>query len=250
MRPKHDDSVTTNDDDPSLIGAMDREALLASVETETVKIISKLLLGMGGLVFLLFLVSFLPGLDRLVPATPITFAALVVALVTLGIVTVLVYVAPQLETLVQQGFSGPDVLAMNVGAVVKHLVMLLAVLVAYRGLAGAITPFLAETDSVWAYDLSFLVLALIPTALVGIHLYRGLDPAADLLTSKVTTTAAPTAPAEEESDPDAVEPGTPAEESAESGDETVSSEDEAESAETETSADESGDTADGDDSGK
>lgn len=249
MSAKHDDSVTSDDNEPSLVHAMDREALLASVEPEAVKTVVKLLLGMGGLVFLLLLVSFLPGLDRLVPATPITFAGLVIALVTLGIVAVLVYVAPQLETLVQQGFTGDDALATNVAAVVKHLVILLAVLVAYRGLAGAIVPFLAETDSIWADDLSFLVLALIPTALIAIHLYRGLDPAADLLTSKVTTTAAPTVPVEEESESDTAGQETTTDESSASEDKTVSSGDEA--AEVDTVSDEqSGDAADSDDSTK
>lgn len=205
MTANHNDSVTADDNDSSLVPTMNREALLDSVEPETVKTVVKLLLGMGGLVFLLVVVSVLPGLDRLVPATPITFAALVGAIVTLGLVAVLVYVAPHLETLVWQEFAGPDALAANVAAIVKQLVILVAVLVAYRGLAGAVVPFLADTDTVWAYDLAFLALALIPTALIARHLYQGLDPAADLLTKKVTTTAGTAGSAE--ADPDAESTG-------------------------------------------
>lgn len=187
MTATHDDSATAEDEE-SLVRQMDPDALLASVESETVKNVVKLLLGVGGLVFLLGLASFLPGLERLVPATPITFASLVVALVTLGIVAVLVYVAPQLETLVEQGLDADDAVATHAGAIVKHLVVLLAALVAFQGLSGAFVPFLAQTNSVLIYDLSFLVLALVPTALIAVHLYRGLDPAAELLTAKVTTT--------------------------------------------------------------
>lgn len=193
MSAEPDTSTASDENDTALIGSMDRGAVLDSVEPATVKTVVKLSLGIVALVFLLALVSVLPGLDRLVLATPITFAALVVALVTLGIVAVLLYVAPQLASLVEQGFAGPEDLTTNVAAVVQYLVVLLAVLVAYRGLADAIVPFLVDTNSVWAYDLSFLVLALIPIALIARHLYRGLDPAADLLTQKVTTTAGPAA---------------------------------------------------------
>lgn len=189
MSATNDESVPTADDESADVHGTDRTARLASVELETVRTVVKLLLGMGGLVFLLVLVSVLPGLDRLVPTTPITFGSIVVALLTLGIVALLVYVAPRLETLVQEEFAGSDALASNVAAIVKQLVVLLAVLVAYRGLAGVIVPFLAETDTIWAYDLAFLVLALIPTALIAWQLFQGLDPAADLLTEQVTTSA-------------------------------------------------------------
>lgn len=200
MSTNHDEPRGTEDSERSLLDEFDKERLLASADPETVKTVTKLLLGAGGLVFLLALVSVLPGLDRVVPATPITFASLAVAVLTLGIVAALAYVAPHLETLVRDEVPGRVALATNVGAVVKHLVVLLAVLVAYRGLAGAVVPFLAETGSVWAYDLTFLVLALVPTARIALHLYRGLDPAADLTTQRLTATTTP-----EETDADATE---------------------------------------------
>jgi len=170
------------------LSEVDREVLFESVDPETVESVAKLLIGTAGFVFLLGVVSLLPGIDRLVPGTPVTVGALVVALITLGIVVLLLSVAPRLAFLVRREFFDSGDLGMHVAGIVKHLVVLLAVLVAYRGLASATVPFLATVEAVWAYDLAFLLLSLVPTAFVARHLYRGLDPAAGRLTRTVTAT--------------------------------------------------------------
>lgn len=180
---------SADDTDQSHATVIDRDTPVESLDSATVRPIVKLFYGIASLVFLLVLVSLLPGMDRLVPATPITVGSLVVALVTLAIVAMLVTVAPRLEPIVREELAGPVPLATTVAGIITHLILLLAVLVAYQGLSGVFVPFLVDSNMVWVYDLSFLVLAAIPTARIAIHLYRGLDPAADFLTHEVIATA-------------------------------------------------------------
>lgn len=188
MKGKLEESGSPDDGAAPPFQIMRHETLLASVDPEIVKAVVKPLLGMGALVFLLVIVSFLPGLDQVIPATPITFSALVIALFSMGIVSVLMYVAPQIEKLMQQKFGGSTALATNAAAIAKHLDVLLAVFIAHWGLEGALFPFLWGTNVVWLYDVVFLLLALIPTAHITRHLYLGLDPAAEFLTRKITST--------------------------------------------------------------
>lgn len=163
---------------PEVRDAVDESALRSSI---------RLLLGAAGLVFVLFLSSLLPGLPRLVPETPVSFLALVGAVVTLAVVGLLVVLAPMLASLVRVLLVKPEQLVEHLASVVLYLVLLVAVLVAHAGLAPAVVPFLG--DAAWAYDIAFLVLSLPPLSVITIRLYAALDPTTDLLTRKVTGTA-------------------------------------------------------------
>jgi hypothetical protein len=162
---------------------IDRTTLSDSVGRDTVRSASKVLLGGVSLVFVLWLVTLVPGIDRLVPQTPVTFAAVAGAIVTVALVTLLCYAAPKLATITRMGIDGPKEIVENVAGIVYWLVVLAAVLVAHSGFAGVVTPFL--DDAVWLYDVTFLVAALPAVAIVAARLYTVLDPGADLVAAKV-----------------------------------------------------------------
>lgn len=165
-----------------------RSEIRDAVDESTLRSSIRLLLAAVGLLFLLFLVSLLPGLARLVPQTPVSFAAVVGAVVTLAVVGLLVVLAPMLASLVRVTLAEPKELVEHLASVVLYLVLLVAVLVANQGLAAAVTPFLG--DAAWIYDIAFLLLSLPPLVVVAVRLYAALDPATDLLTRKVTTSGA------------------------------------------------------------
>lgn len=173
---------------PDLFGRVDRKRIVEAVDPETVRPVVKLLLGAAAVVFLLGLVSLLPGVDRIVPETPITFLAVATAVVTVTLAGILVTVARPVEELVYEAAAGPDAVRLRTAVIAKHLVVLTAVLVAYHGFAGVMVPFLAVTDSVWLYDVGFLVLALVPTAFVAYYASRALDPSAAYLTEQLLAT--------------------------------------------------------------
>src|SRR6056297_1038254 len=104
-----------------------------SLDRETVRSASKVLLAGVSLVFVLYLVTLVPGIDRLVPQTPVTFAALASAVVTVVLVTLLLSAAPKLASLARMGLDGPRAVVENVASVVYWLVVLAAVLVAHSG---------------------------------------------------------------------------------------------------------------------
>lgn len=170
------------------MNSTNRPGIRDAVDESTLRASIRLLLAAVGLVFLLFLVSLLPGLDRLIPQTPVSFAAVVGAVVTLAVVGLLVVLAPMLASLVRVTLAEPKELVEHLASVVLYLVLLVAVLVAHQGLAPAITPFLGDTA--WAYDIAFLLLSLPPLAIITVRLYAALDPATDLLTRKVTGSSA------------------------------------------------------------
>ena len=154
-----------------------------SVDRETVRSASKVLLAGVSLVFVLYLVTLVPGIDRLVPQTPVTFAAFAGAVVTVVLVTLLLSAAPKLASLARMGLGGPREVVENVASVVYWLVVLAAVLVAHSGLAGLVTPVL--DDAVWVYDVAFLLAALPAVAVVAARLYSTLDPGATLVADRV-----------------------------------------------------------------
>lgn len=158
---------------------------LESVDPDTFRAVAKHALAAGVILLVLALLAVLPGLDRTVPDTPLSWFALVVGVGTLLLVRVVVGAAGSVENLVRESLAGPVELRVTAGVVVKHLVVLAAVLVAYRGLAGFFVPLLAPSDSVWLYDTAFLALALVPTGFVAYYLYGALDPSAAHLTRRV-----------------------------------------------------------------
>ena len=161
-----------------------RPSVPASLDRDAVQSISKLVLATLSLLVLLYLVSVLPGVDRLIPGTPVTVAAIAGAVVTIAIVALLLYLAPALAALVRSTVDGPEAVVDDVAAIVHLFVVLIAVLVAHRGLEPAVAPLL---DGVaWVYDVVFFALALPPLAILAARLYVSLDPISELLADKLT----------------------------------------------------------------
>jgi len=163
---------------------MNRTAITSSVGRETVRSVAKILLAAGSLLFVAYLVSLLPGVDRIVPQTPVSIAALVGAFVTVVVVALLLVAAPKLAQLTRMALTGPRDVVENLASLVYWLVALTAVLIAHRGLAGAVVPLLGA----WVYDVVFLLAALPAVAIVAARLYAALDPAAELFADSVTET--------------------------------------------------------------
>lgn len=155
---------------------------------DTTRTVAKLLLAAGSLAFVAYLVTLLPGTDRLVPATPVTFVAVVGAIATTVIAALLLLAAPRIAYLVRRSFEGPELLVEHVASAACWIVVLAAVLVAHSGLAGLALPLL--DGAAWLYDVVFLLLALPPVAFVAIHLYEGLDPGAEIIADRLTATGA------------------------------------------------------------
>lgn len=155
-----------------------------SLDDDTVLVTTKLVVAMLALSGLLTLVSLLPGVDRLIPGTPVSFVALIGAAVTLAVVGLLLLLAPTLAELVRSTVTGPASVVEDVAAIVNLFVVLLAVLVAHRGLAPAITPLL--DSAAWTYDVVFLAFALPPLAILAARLYVSLDPISEHLATKLT----------------------------------------------------------------
>lgn len=160
---------------------------------DTTRTVSKLLLSAGSLAFVAYLVTLLPGADRLVPATPVSFVAVVGAIATVVIAALLLLAAPRIAYLTRRSLEGPVALVDHVASAACWIVVLAAVLVAHSGLAGLVVPL---PDGVaWLYDVAFLLLALPPVAFVAIHLYQGLDPGAELLADRLAAAGTDETPA-------------------------------------------------------
>ncbi|WP_226008264.1 hypothetical protein [Natrinema salinisoli] len=156
----------------------------ATLDRKTVHSMGKLLLMTLSLILLLVLISLLPGIDRLVPGSPITLFAVVSAVLTMATVGLLLSLAPAVATLVQSTFEGPAQVVDDIAAIMQLLVVFIAMIIAHRGLAPAIVPLLDETA--WMYDVVFLAFALPPLAILAIRVYVSLDPMAELLAERVT----------------------------------------------------------------
>ncbi|ELY87748.1 hypothetical protein C483_17663 [Natrialba hulunbeirensis JCM 10989] len=154
-----------------------------SVRYETIQSISKLLLGTIALLAFVGLVSVLPGVDRVIPGTPITVMAIVSFVATIAVVGLLLVLAPGLAELVRSTLDGPQQVVDDIASVVHLFVVLVAVLVAHSGMAPAITPLLE--GATWVYDVVFFAIALPPLAILAARVYVSLDPMSELLADRV-----------------------------------------------------------------
>ena len=162
---------------------VDSRTLRKAIGRTEVRSASKLLLSAAALLFVLYLVTLLPGIDRLVPQTPVTFAAVVTAIATVAVVGLLLFAAPKLASLVRLSLDGPREVVENAASIVHWLVVLAAILVAHSGLAGIATPMFDGFE--WVYDAMFLLVALPVLVVIVGRLYVGLDPGADLIADKI-----------------------------------------------------------------
>lgn len=158
-------------------------AIRTAVGRRTVKSVAKVLGAAAAVVFLLYLASLLPGIDRLLPAAPISLGAAVSAIAAAAVAALLLYVAPGLAALTRLFARGPKDVVENLAAIVHWLVVLVAVLVAHRGIEPAASALVDGRLAL--YDAVFLLLALPPLSIVAARLYVTLDPAADLVADRL-----------------------------------------------------------------
>ena len=168
---------------PARTMQLDQTGVRNSVGHRTVQSASKLVLTAVVLIFLLYLVSLLPGMDRVIPTTSLTFATVVGVIVTVAIVGLLLHLASGLAALTAMVLAGPDAIVEHVASVVHWVVVLAAVLVAHRGIAPAAAPLL--DGSMWVYDLAFFLVAVPPLVIIAVRLYYSLDPAAELVADRI-----------------------------------------------------------------
>ena len=168
-------------------------AIGTALDRDTVRSTSRLLIGALAIVGVLAVVTLLPGIDRLVPFAPVTFVAVGTAVVALGVAGILLYAAPKFALLARMAVGGrgadgegdapPSRIAENAGGMAYWLVVFGAVLIAYRGLAGAAVPLL--NDVAWAYDAAFLFVALVPVVFLVARLTVTVDPLAESVADRV-----------------------------------------------------------------
>ena len=166
-------------------------AIGSALDRDTVRSASRLLIGALAIVGVLAVVTLLPGIDRLVPFAPVTFAAVATAVVALAVAGILLYAAPKFALLTRltlgevdaDGDARSDRIAENAGGVVHWLVVFGAVLVAYRGLASTAVPLL--NGAAWAYDAAFLFVALVPVVFLVARLTVTVDPLAEAVADRV-----------------------------------------------------------------
>ena len=160
-----------------------------SFDHGTVRSASRVALGALVLVAVLYLLTALPGADRLIPLTPVTFAAVATAVFTLAIVALILYAAPRFASLAQTSLHRSDAtdhveaVSENVGGVVYWLVVLVAVLIAHAGLAGALMPLFGGAE--WAYDAAFLFVSLVPLVFLVARLTVTVDPLSTVVADRV-----------------------------------------------------------------
>ena len=162
-------------------------------DRDAVRSASRVAIAALALVGVLYLFTLLPGVDRLVPLTPVTFAAVASAVVTAAVVALLLFAAPKVASLTRAALHRTDAaahververIAENGGAMAYWLVVLAAVLVAHHGLAGAIVPLI--DGFAWAYDAAFLIASFVPLVFVVARLTVTVDPLSELVADRVT----------------------------------------------------------------
>lgn len=154
------------------------------LEYKTIHRVSKLFLLALWVVVVTFLVTMIPGFDRIVPQTPVTLAALFSAIATIVLISILVYLAPNAANLLRMSFDGPNPIIEHFASVLYWGIILAAILVGYRGFAGITLPIL--DGAVWIYDVLFLLIALPVVVIIAARLYVTLDPGADYVANTVT----------------------------------------------------------------
>lgn len=160
-------------------------AVRESIDPDELRPVVYELLVLVAMLAVLGLSTLLPGTDRTIPTLSVTGREVIVATGTVAVVVWLAHSAPSIAALTRSILVGPDQLVDDAGRIVAAVVTFVAILVAYRGLAGLVIPSLVARDSVWAYDLAFLVVALGPLAVIANRLRRNLDVVADLVTGEL-----------------------------------------------------------------
>lgn len=155
------------------------------VVEELTRPIVKLLLALIALFILRFIVTSLPGLGTEIPGAPITFATLAGGIITLVMVGIILNFGREIDPRIERAISGPEEVVSDFGTITKFLVFLIAIIIAYDGLASLALPFLVPDPGVWVYDVIFLLGALVPTVIIAQRMFENLEAMTDLLTQQV-----------------------------------------------------------------
>lgn len=159
--------------------------IVPDLEEPTARRLVRTGLALAGLLFVVPLLAVLPGVDRLLTGLAVSPWALLLAVVTLLVVGALLRVAPAVERAVVVSLDGPDAVVANAAAGAKLLVGFVAVVVAYRGFAPAVTPTFRSFDIGGLYHLGFLVGGLFVLGAFVRRLFRCWEPLTDLLTERL-----------------------------------------------------------------
>lgn len=159
-----------------------------SIDTEALRPVVAETVVLASMLLLLGLATLLPGVGRSLPALETTLGDLIIATATVAVVVWLAHSIPAVTTFVRSSLDGPDGLVEDAARTAAALIAFLGVLTAYQGLAGLVVPTLVGPDAVWAYDLAFLALGLVPLAVIADRLRRNRAAVTDLVTATVADT--------------------------------------------------------------
>lgn len=158
-----------------------------SVEPRVVRPVIRELLLITALIVVMQLGFVLPGTNQPLFATTVTGDDILLGIGTVGVVTSLVYGAPDWKQLIRRVIIEPTEIKDNAGHIAYALVLFIAVLVAHYGLAPVLSPVVTVP---WLYDLIFLLIALIPLGIIVYRFYEILDPLSAAITNTVVTESA------------------------------------------------------------
>lgn len=156
------------------------------VVEELTRPIVKLVVALVGLFTLRFIIVRLPGLETQIPGdTPITFATVAGTIITLIMIAIVVNFGREMEPRLNRALTGPSGVISDLSEAVKHMVFLIAILIAYEGVTGVVLPFVVPDPGRWVYDIFFLLVALIPTIIIAQRIFGNIDEITDVLTQQV-----------------------------------------------------------------
>lgn len=117
--------------------------------------------------------TLLPGAGREVPGTEVTLGGVVVSLGTLAVVSSFIYAVPATRELIVASLRGPSEVVGDVASIGGYMVAFAAVLIAHEGFAPVLGSLI---DIAWAYDMAFLLFALIPLVAIAYRFVRVFGP--------------------------------------------------------------------------
>lgn len=155
------------------------------VVEELTRPVVKLFLALIALFVLRFIVTNLPGLGTEIPGAPVSFSTLAGGVITLVMVGIILNFGREIEPRIGRAVSGPADVVEDMATIAKFLVFLVSIIIAYGGLESLVLPFLIPDPGSWAYDVVFLLGALIPTVIIAQRMFENLEAMTDLLTKQV-----------------------------------------------------------------
>lgn len=169
----------------AMVSDRDTLAVTADLEVETTQAVLRDAVGIGALLLVVGMVSFLPGAGRTIPGTTLTLGAVVSTFVWVAIVAAILLATPTVGMLVSAAVEGPRDVVADLEGAARYALVFVAIVVAYDGWGAVAVPLLAPAGT-WMYDVAFLGFALVPVVAIGRRLYRNADPiAAGLATALV-----------------------------------------------------------------